>query len=298
MSWSSYLYDQFNGDDGSLLLGRVPDTVAPPGISWLRLAPNQQILDNSVAGILSAGSECYVLVPLTAYRITARVLGNAAGGNPIVTFRSAGDGANSWQVRIVPTASGAGSSVILQKRVNSVLTGIKTFSNGIVTNQIYTIIIEVDGNDITMTGPNGTWSVTDSALAANIGMGVQPNNDKCRILDFLVETAMADSITISTPAAASSHVRTVSITGTTEGAPTSIEASIGGQDYQVIDPAPAANAFAGTYEYTHPIVGTLTVRWGNNHAITATQLNVTVTSNEGVPAGVTGGLSRSRKRRV
>lgn len=105
------------------------------------------------------------------------------------------------------------------------------------------------------------------------------------------------AIVISTPAAHTSFVRTIPMTGTfSAGAPVSIEAQLGTAGWVVVDPAPGGGVWAGTLPYAFPNTGALQVRFSNDHAVTASIDDVTVTSNGGVPDGVVGGSARRKRR--
>lgn len=291
--------DFFEGADNAALGGRVPDTANQPGGQWSDPANAWKISVNNMVPNADAGAGLALIrvnQPLVYAQLDLRL---AVGDEIGFVLRHDGGTPGTYYLVTCAEASHADPGVHLWKVINGVPTLLhyEPFALSAAFDQSLQVLMN-SGDTIYVAISIIDFTVHDDSIMGGY-FGIQRTSSlasKWETFAITGDPGMADSIAILTPAAASSHVRTVSITGTTEGAPTSIEASIGGQPYQVIDPAPAANAFAGTYEYTHPIVGTLTVRWGNNHAITATQLNVTVTSNAGVPAGVTTGRSRRDER--
>lgn len=95
-------------------------------------------------------------------------------------------------------------------------------------------------------------------------------------------TVTSGTVAITTPAANKFHQRhpvddeaDVPITGTYTGSPTAIEADLNGSGYQTIDPSPSGGTYSGTL--TSPAGrGTLTVRFANDTAVTATVTDVRI----------------------
>ncbi len=89
-------------------------------------------------------------------------------------------------------------------------------------------------------------------------------------------TVSAGTIAITTPVQYQTYQRSggvagIPVTGTYTGSPTAIEADFNGGGYAVIDAAPAAGAFSGTLTGQVQGQGTLTVRFANDHSVTATK---------------------------
>lgn len=117
------------------------------------------------------------------------------------------------------------------------------------------------------------------------------------LIQRAVLSAPAGTVSITTPVQYQSRQingsdqASIPITGTYTGTPTAIEASFNGGAYATIDAAPAGNAYSGTLANQAAGQGTLTVRFTNDTAVTATQTFVTLTD-----VFVLGGDSRADGR--
>lgn len=164
-----------------------------------------------------------------------------------------------------------------------------------------TVTTFLNGVAIESTADAGNWTTGGTASACYFGTNSTPSHDTVIIDEILwtrglsnaevaahranpyayyTNSAPADSITVTTPAAGATVGTNFTIAGTYGGAnnPTTIEASFNGSAYQTIDAAPAGGAFTGTFTGATPGTGTLTVRWSNSTGVSTTVASLTVTS--------------------
>jgi len=98
---------------------------------------------------------------------------------------------------------------------------------------------------------------------------------------YYSNSAVADSITVSTPTNGSTVGTNITITGTYAGGntPTTIEASFNGGAYADVAVAPTGGTFSGVLSGQSVGTGTLTVRWKNLPAVLTTVTSLTVVAN-------------------
>lgn len=97
---------------------------------------------------------------------------------------------------------------------------------------------------------------------------------------YQTNSAVADSIAVTTPAASATVGTNINISGTYAGSdnPTTIEASFNGGAYADIAVSPTGGTFSGTLTGQSAGTGTLSVRWKNIPSVIATVASVTVTA--------------------
>lgn len=95
-------------------------------------------------------------------------------------------------------------------------------------------------------------------------------------------TVLSGTVTISTPVAKQgyqqngSHQADIPITGTYTGSPVHLEADFNGGGFATIVSSPAAGSFSGTLTAQAKGQGTLTVRFSDDHSVTATKATITI----------------------